>query len=57
MAFGTLVDDISEIEIVIFPKAYTNMNIELNKIIIINGERQLSKDNQTQIIVNRIDKI
>ena len=32
-------------------------NIELNKIIIINGERQLSKDNQAQIIVNRIDKI
>jgi len=57
MAFGILVDDISEIEIVIFPRAYANINIELNKIIIINGERQLSKDNQTQIIVNRIDKI
>ena len=57
MAFGILVDDISEIEIVIFPRAYANINIELNKIIIINGERQLSKDNQAQIIVNRIDKI
>ena len=57
MAFGKLVDDISEIEMVIFPKAYANMNIELSKIIIVNGERQLSKDNQTQIVVNRIDKI
>ena len=57
MAFGLLVDDASEIEIVIFPRAYANMSIELNKIIIINGEKQLSKDNQPQIVVNRIDKI
>ena len=56
MAFGTISDDISEYEIVLFPRVYESLNLEVNKIYIINGEIQ-NQNNNLQLVVNRIEKI
>ena len=58
MAFGTLVDDISEIDIVIFPKTYEISNITIGKIVIIYGElQQRNNEIKPQLVVNRIENI
>jgi DNA polymerase-3 subunit alpha len=56
MAFGTISDDISEYEIVLFPRVYESLNLEVNKIYIISGEIR-NQNNNLQLVVNRIEKI
>ena len=56
MAFGTISDDLNEMEIVLFPRVYDSLNLEINKIYILNGEIQ-NQNNILQLVVNRIEKI
>lgn len=52
MAFVKLSDELSEIEVIVFSDAYTKVNkyLEINKIVIVTGNRKMNKGESTFIV-------
>lgn len=57
MAFATLEDDNDKIELVIFTRIYENMEIDNNNFVEVQGNTQISKNNELQLIIKNIRKI